>query len=264
VQYRKKSIYLLPNLLTTACLFSGFYSMVMAVNGNYEKAAIAIFVAAVLDGLDGRMARLTNSTSDFGAQYDSLADLVSFGVAPALFGYIWLLNEMGKLGWLAAFLFVAAAALRLARFNILQARGNSNFFHGLPCPAAATLVASFIWVTLEYGESSWFLLNESSLVSGLWAVFVASGLFMVSNFPYYSFKEAKFRRSVPFLVIFLIVLGFVLVSQDPPVIFFLVSLTYSLSGIFLFFLFKMKRYVFYIIGKNYQDHRKVKVGKLND
>ena len=233
-KYRNSSIFLLPNLFTTGCLFAGFYSMVMAMNGEFEKAAIAIFVAAVLDSLDGRVARLTNSTSNFGKQYDSLADVVSFGVAPALFGYVWILQDLGKLGWLAAFIYVAATALRLARFNTIKASSSNSFFQGLPCPAAATFVSAFIWMIVDFTSLGSFLFSDKWLAWSLWGIFVYCGFCMVSVLPYYSFKDAKLRKSVPFLMVVLIALGLVLVSQDPPIILFFGLLLYSLSGIFYF------------------------------
>jgi CDP-diacylglycerol--serine O-phosphatidyltransferase len=235
-KYRISSIYLLPNLFTTGCLFAGFYSIVMAVNGEFEKAAIAIFVAAVLDSLDGRVARLTNSTSNFGAQFDSLADVVSFGVAPAIFGYVWILQDLGKLGWLAAFIYVAATALRLARFNTTKSDINNSFFQGLPCPAAATLVSAFIWMIIDITSFESFFFTDKWLAWSLWAIFIYCGFCMVSALPYYSFKDAKLRKSVPFLMVVLIALGLVLVSQDPPIIFFIGLLLYSSSGIFYYLL----------------------------
>ncbi|NCV88124.1 MAG: CDP-diacylglycerol--serine O-phosphatidyltransferase, partial [Oxalobacteraceae bacterium] len=203
---RSRGIYLLPNAFTTAALFCGFYAIVMAMNGQFYNAAVAIFAAMVLDATDGRVARLTNTQSEFGAQYDSLSDMVSFGAAPALIVYEWALRGMGKLGWLAAFVYCAGAALRLARFNTNIAVVDKRFFQGLPSPAAAALVAGFIWLMddLRIGgaDFSWLA----------WIITVYAGLTMVTNAPFYSFKDVNFKKSVPFIAIFLIVLIFVAVS----------------------------------------------------
>ncbi len=222
---RDRGIYLLPNLFTTGALFAGFYAIVQAMNGRFEYAAVAIFIAMVLDGLDGRVARMTHTQSAFGAEYDSLSDMVSFGVAPALVIYEFALQGMGKLGWIAAFVYCAGAALRLARFNTqLDIVTDKRFFQGLPSPSAAALVAGFVWVMTEYqisgAESRWL------------AVFIAlfGGLTMVSNFKFYSGKEINLRKSVPFFVILLVVLAFVLVSTSPPEVLFGVFVLYGLSG----------------------------------
>jgi len=229
VRLRSRSIYLLPNAFTTAALFCGFYAIVMAMNGQFSNAAVAIFAAMVLDATDGRVARLTNTQSEFGAQYDSLSDMVSFGAAPALIVYEWSLRGMGKLGWLAAFVYCAGAALRLARFNTNIAVVDKRFFQGLPSPAAAALVAGFIWLMddlrIAGADFNWLS----------WAITVYAGLTMVTNVPFYSFKDINFRKSVPFITIFLIVLIFVAVSSDPPKVLFGLFVIYGLSGYGVFF-----------------------------
>ena len=226
---RSRGIYLLPNAFTTAALFCGFYAIVMAMNGQFSNAAVAIFAAMVLDATDGRVARLTNTQSEFGAQYDSLSDMVSFGAAPALIVYEWSLRGMGKLGWLAAFVYCAGAALRLARFNTNIGVVDKRFFQGLPSPAAAALVAGFIWLLDDLriaGEDFRWL---------SWLITVYSGLTMVTNVPFYSFKDVNFKKSVPFIAIFLIVLIFVAVSSDPPKVLFSLFVIYGLSGYGVFF-----------------------------
>ena len=233
---RRRGIYLLPNAFTTAALFCGFYAIVMGMNRNFEFASIAIFAAMILDSIDGRVARLTNTQSEFGAQYDSLSDMVSFGAAPALVVYEWSLRGMGKLGWLAAFVYCAGGALRLARFNTNSTVIDKRYFQGLPSPAAAAMVAGFIWLMDDLGfagtDLKWFA----------WAITLYGGLTMVSNVPFYSFKDINFRKSVPFIVAFLIVLGFVAVSSDPPKFFFGMFVIYGLSGyvIYAWRLFKGK------------------------
>jgi CDP-diacylglycerol---serine O-phosphatidyltransferase len=221
---RRRGIYLLPNLFTTAALFAGFYAIVQAMNGRFDHAAIAIFVAMVLDGLDGRVARLTKTQSAFGAEYDSLSDMVSFGAAPALVVYEWALRSMGKLGWIAAFVYVAGAALRLARFNTMLEVADKRFFQGLPSPSAAALVAGFVWVIEDYA------IDPENVRWAAWFVTVFAGLTMVSNLKYYSFKTINLRRSVPFVAVFLIVLFFGLVSYQPPLVLFGVFAAYSLAG----------------------------------
>jgi len=226
---RSRGIYLLPNAFTTAALFCGFYAIVMAMNGQFSNAAVAIFAAMVLDATDGRVARLTNTQSEFGAQYDSLSDMVSFGAAPALIVYEWSLRGMGKLGWLAAFVYCAGAALRLARFNTNIAVVDKRFFQGLPSPAAAALVAGFIWLLddLRIAGADFRWLS--------WIITVYAGLTMVTNVPFYSFKDVNFKKSVPFIAIFLIVLIFVAVSSDPPKVLFGLFVIYGLSGYGVFF-----------------------------
>ena len=231
---RRQSIYLLPNLFTTACLFSGFYAIVMAMNNQFAQASVAIFVAMVLDSLDGRVARLTNTTSDFGANYDSLADMVSFGVAPALIAYEWALQGMGKLGWLAAFIYVAGAALRLARFNTNASVIDKRFFQGLPSPAAAALVAGFIWLVTDLRETRFITHAVTDLRWLVWGLAVYAGVTMVSSVPFYSFKDINLRKSVPFIFVALGALVLVLISQDPPSMLFLLVSAYGLSGYAVF------------------------------
>ena len=224
-EMRRRGIYLLPNLFTTAGLFAGFYAIVQAMNTRFDQAAVAIFVAMVLDGLDGRVARLTHTQSEFGAEYDSLADMVFFGAAPALVMYEWALKSMGRMGWIAAFVYCAGAALRLARFNTNIAIVDKRFFQGLPSPAAAALVAGFIWVVDD------FKIDAVSTMRWLaWVITLFAGLTMVSNIPFHAFKDINFRRSVPFWAILLIVFALILISSHPPTVLFLLFVAYSLSG----------------------------------
>jgi len=221
---RRRGIYLLPNLFTTAALFAGFYAIVSGINGQFENAAVAIFVAMVLDGLDGRVARLTNTQSDFGAEYDSLADMISFGLAPALVAYEWSLSGMGKLGWLAAFVYAAAGALRLARFNTQVGIADKRFFQGLASPAAAALVAGAVWVGNVYGFAG------HQVMMPMFFLTIAAGALMVSNVRYYSFKELDLKGKVPFVAVLVVVLVFVFISIDPPQVLFGFFLLYALSG----------------------------------
>jgi CDP-diacylglycerol---serine O-phosphatidyltransferase len=223
---RRRGIYLLPNLFTTAALFAGFYAIVQAMNLQFEQAAVAIFVAMVLDGLDGRVARLTRTQSAFGAEYDSLSDMVSFGAAPALVMYEWALKELGRIGWVAAFVYCAGAALRLARFNTNLGVVDKRFFQGLPSPAAAALVAGFVWLA----NDNKIPVSEFGMpwLAALFTLY--AGITMVSNVPFYSFKDINLRRSVPFAVVLLVVLAFVLISTDPPIVLFLLFVAYGLSG----------------------------------
>lgn len=225
---RRRGIYLLPNLLTTAALFAGFYAIVQAMNGNYEYSAVAIFIAMVLDGLDGRVARLTHTQSEFGAEYDSLSDMVSFGVAPALVIYEWALRDMDKLGWIAAFIYCACAALRLARFNTNAEVIDKRFFQGLPTPAAAALVAGLIWVASD------FQVQGVDIKWIAWSVTLFAGLTMVSNLPFYSGKEINLRKRMPFFTILLLLMFFfVLIPSHPPVVLFGLFSLYALSGYFM-------------------------------
>jgi CDP-diacylglycerol--serine O-phosphatidyltransferase len=219
-----RGIYLLPNLLTTAGLFSGFYAVVSSMNEQYISAAVAIFVAMIFDGLDGRVARITNTQSDFGAEYDSMADMVSFGIAPGLVAYNWALSGMGKFGWLAAFVFVAAAALRLARFNTQIGVADKRFFQGLASPAAAGVIASIVWVGAEYQINA----QEYGFIIGI--ITIISGLLMVSNFRYSSFKEVDWKGKVNFLVVLLIVLVFIIVASSPENVLLLIFVLYACSG----------------------------------
>lgn len=221
---KNKGIYLLPNLLTTAGLFSGFYAVVMSMNNHFESAAIAIFIAMIFDGLDGRVARITNTQSDFGAEYDSMADMVSFGMAPALVAYNYGLAELGKVGWLAAFIYVAGAALRLARFNTQVGIADKRFFQGLASPAAAALVAGMVWVGVDYNING----NDYGLLVALFTGL--SGILMVSNFKYNSFKEVDWHGKVPFVAILVVLLIFVVVSTAPSLVLFIVFVLYALAG----------------------------------
>jgi CDP-diacylglycerol---serine O-phosphatidyltransferase len=225
-EIRRRGIYLLPNLFTTAALFAGFYAIVMAMNQRFDNAAVAIFIAMILDALDGRVARLTRTQSAFGAEYDSLSDMVCFGAAPALVIYEWALKDLGRFGWIAAFVYCAGAALRLARFNTNIDVVDKRFFQGLPSPAAAALVAGFLWLASD----NKIPVDDYGLPWVAAFLTLYAGLTMVSNVPFYSFKDINMRRSVPFAVILLIVLGFVLVSSDPPIVLFLLFVAYGLSG----------------------------------
>lgn len=225
VQHQQKfGIYLLPNLFTTAGLFAAFFAIVMAMKGNYENAAIAIFIAMIADALDGRVARLTNTESAFGAQYDSLSDMVAFAVAPALFAYIWSLSYLGKLGWLAAFIYTASGALRLARFNIQVGKVDKRYFRGLPSPSAAGIVSSFIWL----GSQSELTGQQLRYIVAI--LTIGMGILMVSNIRYYSFKTIDFKGKVPFIAGLIIVLIFVSISIDPPLVLFSSLLIYAISG----------------------------------
>lgn len=226
-ELKRRGIYIIPNLFTTAALFCGFFAIVQAMQGHFERAAIAVFIAMVMDGLDGRVARLTHTQSAFGAEYDSLSDMVSFGVAPALVVYEWALKDMERLGWIAAFIYCVGAALRLARFNTNLEVIDKRFFQGLPSPAAAALVAGFVWVMRVSGirgaEVSWLAC----------ALTVIAGLTMVSNIRYYSFKDFNLRKSVPFFVIAAIALVFALVAYSPEIALFGFFVIYGLSGYLL-------------------------------
>lgn len=222
---RRRAIYLLPNAFTTAALFAGFYAIVQAMNQRFDQAAVAIFIAAVLDSLDGRVARMTRTQSQFGAEYDSLADMVSFGAAPALVMYEWALKSFGRIGWIVAFVYCAAAALRLARFNTNIEVVDKRFFQGLPSPAAAALCAGLVWVIDD------FAIERAETIRGIaLAVTLFAGVSMVTNMPFYSFKDINFRRAVPFGALLAIVFGLVFVSTNPPTVLFLFFVAYGLSG----------------------------------
>ncbi len=221
---RRRGIYLLPNLFTTAALFAGFYAIVQAMNVNFEHAAIAVFVAMVLDGLDGRVARLTRTQSAFGAEYDSLADMVSFGAAPALVMYEWALRDLGKLGWIAAFVYCAAAALRLARFNTLLEVSDKRWFLGLPSPSAAALVTGLVWVVDDLG------FDPEPLRWVAWGVTMFAGLTMVSNVRFWSFKTINLKKSVPFVAVCIIAVVLALLAWQPAVVLFAGFVGYALSG----------------------------------
>jgi CDP-diacylglycerol---serine O-phosphatidyltransferase len=221
---RMKGIYMLPNMITLAALFGGFYAVVMAMNGRYDLATVGIFAAMVLDSLDGRVARMTNTQSAFGEQMDSLADMVSFGAAPALIAYEWALKDLGRWGWIAAFVYCACAALRLARFNVNTGVVDKRYFQGLPSPAAAALVAGFIW-----------LATDAEIVGAdlTWVMFgltLYAGLTMVTNVPFYSFKDLSLKRSVPFTALVLVALGIAIINIHPPVVLFALFLCYGASG----------------------------------
>ena len=244
---RRKGIYVLPNMITLAALFGGFYAIVMAMHGQFVAAATGIFAAMVLDSLDGRVARMTHTQSAFGEQMDSLSDMVSFGAAPALVAYMWALQPLGKAGWFAAFVYCACAALRLARFNVNTGVVDKRYFQGLPSPAAAALVAGFIWLTstmisalggtrVARGDFSWLL----------FAITLFAGLTMVTNTPYYSFKDLRGRRSVPFVMLVLAALLIAVISIEPATMLFLVFVGYALSG-----------YVVYVWRKAKGEHASI-------
>lgn len=225
---RHRGIYLLPNLFTTANLFAGFYSIMCAINGNFTVAAATVFVAMVLDGLDGRVARMTNTQSAFGAEYDSLSDMVAFGLAPAIIAYQWALLELGNVGLTIAFIYVACAALRLARFNTQIGVVDKRWFIGLASPAAAGVVAGVVWALSDNGVGA---VDLPVAVIILFAVLVVlSGMLMVSNIKYYSFKDLDLKGRVPFVAILVVVLAFAVVFSDPPRILLLLFLVYALSG----------------------------------
>ncbi|MET4579769.1 CDP-diacylglycerol--serine O-phosphatidyltransferase [Ottowia thiooxydans] len=244
VRKPRKGIYVLPNLFTLAGLFGGFYAVVMAMNGRFDLATTGIFAAMVLDSLDGRVARMTGTQSAFGEQMDSLADMVSFGAAPALIAYEWALRPLGRWGWIAAFVYCACAALRLARFNVNTSVVDKRFFQGLPSPAAAALVAGFIWLTstmLSAQHEVPIFRDLMSLFGGMriersdfaWIMFCVTlftGLTMVTNIPYYSFKDFGGRRSVPFAVLVLIALVIAIISIEPATLLFVLFVGYALSG----------------------------------
>jgi len=222
---RGRGIYLLPNLFTLTALFAGFYAIVTAMKGNFENAAIAIFIAMVMDALDGRVARLTHTQTLFGAELDSLSDMVSFGLAPALVAYAWGLGTLGKAGWLVAFVYTAAVALRLARFNSQLAVEDKRFFKGLPCPPGAAVVISAIWSIYEIDVST-----SRFMYIVVAALMVLISLLMVSNLRYFSFKEFDLKNKVPFMAILVIVLCYVLISVGPPIILLVLSLMFAVSG----------------------------------
>ena len=224
VRKRRKGIYVLPNLFTLAALFGGFYAIVKAVDGRYDLAAIGVFCAMVLDSLDGRVARMTNTQSAFGEQMDSLSDMVSFGAAPALIAYVWALKDLGRWGWVAAFVYCACAALRLARFNVNTTVVDKRYFQGLPSPAAAALVAGFIWIMTELAVPG------SSVAWPMFALALYAGLTMVSNVPFYSFKDVRMKKSVPFVVLVLLALGIATIATDPASVLFGMFVIYGVSG----------------------------------
>ncbi len=221
---RRRGIYLLPNLFTTGALFSGFYAITSAMNAHYDISVVAIFVAMILDGLDGRVARLTNTQSEFGAQYDSLSDMLSFAVAPALVMYLWAFSTLGKVGLFAAFVHTAGGALRLARFNTQLETADKRYFQGLPSPAAAAILAGFIWICLEHGYD----INVIKYLAI--ALTISTGLLMVSNFRYSSFKTIDLKGKVPFFVATVMMLSIAFIMAQPQTMLFLLFLAYALSG----------------------------------
>ena len=227
----RRGIYLLPNLITTGALFAGFYAIIAAIDGNFERAGVAVFVAMVFDGLDGRVARWTSTESAFGKEYDSLSDMVSFGLAPAIVAYQWGVARIteygvvwGRTGWLAAFFFAVAAGLRLARFNTRAVDVDKRFFEGLPSPSAAAIVAAFVWFSSEWREPGLVGLIVAFAITAL------AGALMVSRFSYYSFKEINLGGRIPFAYIALVPLTFVLIAIKPPVMLFILFGLYALSG----------------------------------
>ena len=244
----RKGIYIVPNSITLAALFCGFYAIVMAINGRFDFATSGIFAAMVLDGMDGRAARMMHAQSAFGEQMDSLCDMVSFGVAPALVAYEWALRPLGRWGWIAAFVYCACAALRLARFNVNTAVVDKRYFQGLPSPAAAALVGGFIWLTsamllahkdVPIFRSLFGLLVHAPLERGdlswtLFAITLLAGLTMVTNIPYYSFKDLGGRRSMPFVMLVLVALLLAVISIEPATLLFLLFVGYALSGYLIY------------------------------
>lgn len=224
VRKPRKGIYILPNLVTLAALFGGFYSIVMAMNQRFDMAAIGVFCAMVLDSLDGRVARMTNTQSAFGEQMDSLSDMVSFGAAPALISYEWALRGLGRWGWIAAFVYCSCAALRLARFNVNTGVVDKRYFQGLPSPAAAALVAGFIYLMTDLG------VKGPAVAWPMFGLALYAGLTMVTNVPFYSFKDIGMKRSVPFAVIVLVALSIAAVSIDPSTVLLGVFVAYGVSG----------------------------------
>ncbi len=222
--HRHRGIYLLPNLFTTGAMFAGFYAITSAINGRFETAAISILVAMVLDGLDGRVARLTNTQTEFGVQYDSLSDMVSFGVAPALVMYLWAFESLGKLGLFAAFVHTAGGALRLARFNTQVEVADKRYFQGLPSPAAAAILAGGLWISLEYDY------DVESIKYLVLVLTISTGLLMVSNFRYSSFKEIDFKDKVPFVVAISVMLAIGFIMAQAQSMLFVLALGYAISG----------------------------------
>ena len=234
VKRRRKGIYVLPNLLTLGGWFSRFYAIVMGMNERFDLAALGVFAAMIFDSLDGRVARMTNTQSAFGEQMDSLSDMVSFGAAPALIAYEWALRGLGRWGWIAAFVYCACAALRLARFNVNTGVVDRRYFQGLPSPAAAALVMGFIWICVELDVAGPSVAWPVSLLT------LYTGLTMVSNVPFYSFKDLKMKKSVPFTAIVLAALLIAVVNIHPPIVLFAAFMVYGLSGYVLYAIRKIK------------------------
>ena len=224
---RRRGIYLLPNLFTTGVLFCGFFAIVQAMNGRFDVGCIAIFVAMVLDGMDGRVARWTNTQSEFGAQYDSIADMVAFGAAPALIAYTWVLKDLGTAGWIGAFIYCAGAGIRLARFNANIAVVDKRYFQGLPSPSGAAVMTGLVWVLVDFG----FVPRDQIWIAAVtWGVAVFAGVTMVSNVPFWSFKEVNWKKRVPLWVILVLVIGFSVVASSPSLVLFGFFMAYGLSG----------------------------------
>jgi CDP-diacylglycerol---serine O-phosphatidyltransferase len=224
---RRRGIYLLPNLFTTGVLFCGFFAIVQAMNGRFETAAVAVYVAMVLDGMDGRVARWTNTQSEFGAQYDSIADMVAFGAAPALIAYEWALKDLGTAGWIGAFIYCAGAGIRLARFNANISVVDKRYFQGLPSPSGAAVLMGFIWFLTDFQ----FLPRDYFWLAGLgWVVAIFAGMTMVSNVPFWSFKEVNWRKRVPLWVILAAVIALSIVASRPSLVLFALFMSYALSG----------------------------------
>ncbi len=232
---RRRGIYLLPNLFTTAGLFAGFYAIVASMGGRFNEAAIAIFIAMVMDSIDGRLARLTNTQSDFGSEFDSLADMISFGLAPALVLYEWSLSALGKFGWLAAFIYTAATALRLARFNTQVSVADKRYFQGLASPAAAGVAAGLVWMCEDYGIRG----GQLSIVVFLMTLMLAA--LMVSNMRFRSFKDLDLKGKVPFVTILVLVMVYAVISINPPHILFILFLLYALSGPVMTVVYRRRR-----------------------
>jgi CDP-diacylglycerol---serine O-phosphatidyltransferase len=249
----RKGIYVLPNLFTLAALFGGFYAIIMAVNGRFDQAAIGVFCAMILDSLDGRVARMTNTQSAFGEQMDSLSDMVSFGAAPALISYMWALKGLGRWGWLAAFVYCSCAALRLARFNVNTAVVDKRYFQGLPSPAAAALIAGFIWLMTDQGFKGVDALWGVSIPWITFAVALYSGLTMVTNVPFYSFKDVSMKKSVPFVVLVLIAVGIAIINLDPPIVMFGGFVAYGFSGYAVYLYRKTKGMQTSVISTSTQE-----------
>ena len=224
---RRRGIYLLPNLFTTGVLFCGFFAIVQAMQGRFEIGAIAIFVAMVLDGMDGRVARWTNTQSEFGAQYDSIADMVAFGAAPALIAYTWVLKDLGTTGWIGAFIYCAGAGIRLARFNANITVVDKRYFQGLPSPSGAAIMTGLVWVLVDFGFSP---LEHPWIAAVTWGVAVFAGVTMVSNVPFWSFKEVNWKKRVPLWVILACVVAISVVASRPSLVLFGLFMTYGLSG----------------------------------
>lgn len=253
VRKRRKGIYVLPNLFTLAALFGGFYAIIMAVNGRFDQAAIGVFCAMILDSLDGRVARMTNTQSAFGEQMDSLSDMVSFGAAPALISYMWALKGLGRWGWLAAFVYCSCAALRLARFNVNTGVVDKRYFQGLPSPAAAALIAGFIWLMTDLGFKGVDALWGVPIPWVMFAVALYSGLTMVTNVPFYSFKDVSMKKSVPFVVLVLIAVGIAIINLDPPTVMFGGFVAYGFSGYVIYVYRKAKGMQTSVISTSTQE-----------